>query len=257
MKPATILPFLAAYLCGVASATTISINFTDAGSVDSTMLSTDIAGVAGTHTRVDNWNNVPGGNGTTPGLIYSDGSASGASVQVSGSIGNWRITPLAPTGGDDRMWKGYTDFDGNTGTISITGLSLSGTYDVYVYFDGDNGSNWRVATYTLGSSSFSAEDSENTNWGAGQNTGKVYQHPVAGTGGNQTWPVSPNNNEGNYIVFTGVSGSSFDLLVQGTGGSTGTRRAPVNGIQIVQIPEPSATVLAAVSGLFAFRRRRR
>lgn len=61
-------------------------------------------------------------------------------------------------------------------------------YDVYVYFDGANENQWRTANYGMvgGASRNGVEDSENTNWGTGQNTSEVYQLPY--TNGNKPWP---------------------------------------------------------------------
>lgn len=251
----TSLAVLAFAFSASSQAATISINFTENGSVDSTMLAGDVAGVAGPATRVSNWNNVPGGDNSASNLVYSDGTNSGASVQITGSIGAYHLDHAVTTG-DDRMWKGYADFNENPGMLSFTNLNLTGTFDVYVYFDGNNGTDWRNASFTLGATTFTGEDSEGVSWGVGNNSGKVYQLPVAGGTGNAAWPNSPNNSEGNYVVFSGVSGSSFDLEVVG-GDHAGTfTRASINGIQIVQVPEPS-TLLSGAIGLMLMIRRRR
>lgn len=242
----------------LAGATTISVNFTDNGSVDSTMLSSDVAGVAGADTRVANWNNAAvtgAGPGALGSLVDQAGSATGASLTWVSDLGNWRL-PHAVSTGDDRMWKGYLDTNASS-TLTVTGLSL-GMYDVYVYFDGDNGTSWRVANFAIGAVADGGEDSEGANWGAvGQeNENKVYQLPVAGGSGNGIWPVTPNNDEGNYVKLSGITGSSFTLTITSGATASGTR-APVNGFQIVQqIPEPSAGVLGLL-GVAALMRRRR
>ncbi|GAA5481926.1 hypothetical protein [Haloferula sargassicola] len=256
----TSIPVLATALLCEAHASTISVNFTrPSDAVNTTMGASDVAGVAGTQTRVDHWNNVAGGDGTTSGLAYSDTTASGASITVAGSIGAWGLSQSVSSG-DDRMWNGYSDFDNNQGSITVNNLSLTGSYDVYVYFDGQNGSNWKIGEYSIGSTTFSAEDTENTSWGTGNNTAKVYQLPQSGGTSNATWPVSGGNgNEGNYLVFSGITGSSFTLNVRGTAAGDGTYRAPVNGLQIVgasAVPEASG-LLAAFPALLGLMHRRR
>lgn len=259
---------LAAWVLGAGplAAATVSINFTDNGSADSTMAPGDIAGVTGAATRVANWNNanVAGATGSASGLVFADGSSSGVSLSWTTNLGQWRLGH-AVENGDDRMWKGYLDAAGSAAdgspaaAISIIGVPFVGTYDVYVYFDGENGTAWRMANYAIRGQGISAlgEDSESTSWGAGQNAAKVYQLPAAGTGGNATWPISPNNNEGNYIVLSGVSGSSFILDAWGST-NTGNLRAPINGIQIVGVvPEPASAVLAGLGGLCLLARRRK
>jgi len=245
-------------VCSVASAATISVNFTS-GDSKSALLPDDVAGAPGADTELAGWNNVPGQNGTTTDLLYADGTPSSVSVAVSGAPGHgsWNL-PHDPVDANDRFWKGYIDFS-TGGSVEVSGLSVTGVYDVYVYFDGSNETNiWRVATFTIGSTSLSGEDSENTNWGSGQNTGKVYQLPLPGSeGANQTWPAAATNNEGNYVVFRGVSGDAFTLLASGTGTGDGNLRAPLTGIQIVQVPEPSALVLGSLGVLGLLSRRKR
>ena len=240
-------------------AETISINFVDNASVDA-MLAADIAGASGANTRVANWNNLQAAaTGSLGSLLYSSGSNSGASVSFTSGLGAWRLPGITPGNGDDRMWVGYLDASETGASVTLSGLTFTGTYDVYVYFDGDNGGNWRVGNYTIGAITDGGEDSENTNWGAGQNSVKLYQLPVPGAGGNATFGSGPtNNDEGNYIVLSGVSGSSFTLTAV-AGASGGGLRAPINGIQVVgtAVPEPAsaAVFFSGVAGLFALRRR--
>lgn len=243
------------------SAETISINFFDDAGVDA-MLAADLAGVSGANTRVANWNNVQAAaSGSLGGLLYSNGSNSGASINFTSDLGAWRLPTIVPGDGDDRMWKGYLDAAATGASITLSGLSFVGTYDVYVYFDGENGTNWRVANFTIGAVTDGGEDSENTSWGTGQNAGKTYQLPVPGAGGNLAFGSGPtNNDEGNYVILSGISGSSFTLsAVGGANAGNATFRAPVNGIQIVgtAVPEPAsaAVFLFGVAGLLATRRR--
>lgn len=242
-----------------AIATTISINFTDNGSADSTMSTSDVAGLPGVGTQVSNWNNanVNGNTGSASGLVDNTGSATGASVSWASDLGQWRLGHSVSTG-DDRMWKGYLDVQASA-TVTVTGLPFVGTYDVYVYFDGDNGTAWRVANFAIGAVSDGGEDSEGANWGVAgeENQNKVYNLPVAGGPGNLVWPTSGgNNDEGNYVKLSGISGSSFTLTATG-GASANILRAPINGFQIVGVvPEPS-TALFGLAGVAALLRRRR
>ncbi|BDS07843.1 hypothetical protein NT6N_28830 [Oceaniferula spumae] len=83
---------------------------------------------------------------------------------------------------------------------------------------------------------------------------------MPGPGGNSTFDnVGTNNDEGNYIVLSGISGSSYNLSAQGAGALSGSPlRAPINGIQIIQVvPEPSTTALLALGSLALISRRRK
>lgn len=240
-------------------AETISINFVDNFSIDA-MLAADIAGASGVNTRVANWNNVQAGaTGSLSSLVYNSGSNSGASLSFTTGLGAWRLPGITPGDGDDRMWVGYLDASDTGASVTLSGLTFTGTYDVYVYFDGDNGANWRVGNYSIGAITDGGEDSENTSWGAGQNSVKLYQLAVPGAGGNATFGSGPtNNDEGNYIVLSGVSGSTFTLNAV-AGASGGGLRAPINGIQVVgtAVPEPAsaAVLFSGVAGLLGLRRR--
>jgi hypothetical protein len=145
MKTNKLLLFL--ITASPALSATISINFTDNGSADSTMLTTDVAGLAGASTQVSNWNNahVNGTTGSLGGLVDETGSATGASMAWASDLGQWRLGHSV-SNGHDRMWKGYLDVQ-SSATVTVSGLPFVGTYDVYVYFDGDNGTSWRVANF--------------------------------------------------------------------------------------------------------------
>ncbi len=245
---------VAAFSVASASAT-ISINFNGTGAA---MAVADEAGVLAA--RASNWNNIAGGNSSLGSLNDTVLGATSASVSISGGglgMGGWRLN-LGTTTGDSAMWDGFFETDGTPATISVANLPYATAYDVYVYFDGDNDRQWRSANYTIGATSFNGvEDSENTNWGKGQNASKIYQHAVPGGSGNGIWPVvGPNNNEGNYIVFSGVTGASFDLILQGSAAES-VLRVAVNGMQIVPVPEPSSSALLGLGGLALVLRRRR
>ncbi len=110
--------------------------------------------------------------------------------------------------GDQRMMNGYLDTgNANPTTVTVTGLAPN-TYDVYVYADGDNGGATRTGIYN----GIALTDAANTNFSG------VY--------------TQANNSPGNYVKFT-FTGSTFILTATPGTASDNTRRAPVNGIQII------------------------
>jgi hypothetical protein len=194
------------------TARAIGINFV--GSSPTAMGSTETAGVVAKR----NWNNATGATRTSPlALVDESGAASGATVTWSASS-TWR-TPATDQPGNQRMMRGYLNTtDTSVTTATVTGLALR-SWDVYVYMDGDNGSLTRTGAYKISGSGITtttvnATDSANTNFTA-------------------TF-TRATNSAGNYVKFT-VTAAGFTITAT-PGTSTGTRRAPVNAIQIVPVP---------------------
>jgi hypothetical protein len=250
---------------------TISLNFTGTDSAYA-LGSSDLAGLVGNETNntlgstmVANWNNLNGTNSTVGSLTSSSGVVvDGVTVSWSAdnvyALGNTSLG--TNTSANTTMMRGFLDnASAGTTTITVSGLeALSGTYSVIVYLDGGNGSEWRRGIYAIGGTSVEAEDSEDVdfNSGSGNNANGLFQIPVANGTGNQAWPFSPNNSEGNVIIFTGQTDPSFTLTATPQSSSDSALRAPINAIQIVGvIPEPvSASLLSLIAAAAWFIRRR-
>lgn len=191
----------------------ISIDFVGSGT---TMAATESAGVVpATH-----WNSAASGVGTLPALLAADGTKTAASASWSApSDLNIYQLGLVDEPGDARMMNGYLDpYAGQIATVTVRGLPSpfdTGGYDVYVYANGAVSvisGDMRTYDYAIGSL-----DMKETQ-GPGQNFGGTY---VMGSGG-----------AGNYLLFHGLSGSSFTLTAT-PGAATKLPRCPVNGLQIV------------------------
>lgn len=281
----------AAWTPGSLHADVISVNFIGTAGANGTLGSSDLAGITSARAAaqgftlsenafVDNWSNADGAAGNLSSLTTSSGLASSVSIswnaQTVWTLPDTTIGPNNAGGANPAMMRGYLDFLGDgigaTTTVAVAGIQLAPatTYDVIVYFDGDNGNDWRVANYRLFDSNgydqtLFGEDSEGVNFngavdasGGNENFGGYFQHPLSTGTGNQVWPVvGNNNNEGNYVLFQGLTGSSFNIEAWG---SSNLLRAPVNGIQIIgasTVPEPSslALVLLGLVGLLRLRPR--
>jgi hypothetical protein len=227
----------------------VSINFTDPGTFGgpnpgANLASTELAGV----TPLANWNNVSGVNGSTSNLMTSAGTSfANLSVTIANSPNTWSSPAnQLPATSDGKMIQGYIDTSATSITsVTVSGLlsaGFTGTYNVVAYGVGDNNGG-RSGDYTIGTQSFRMVDDQQFNG--------TYRQSMApgGSGPGQS---------GNYVLFTAISGDSFLLTAQATQ-DLGGFRAPINGIQIIAIPEPAHILLggaAVIAVLTSWRRRR-
>jgi hypothetical protein len=195
-------------------ANAINIGFVGLGKA---MGSTEVAGVV----PKSNWNGATGASSTAPlALVDETGSATTATATWS-SDNVWGL-PIVDQPGNMRMMKGYLDTGfQNTTTVNVAGLpSNANGYTVYVYADGANGSASRTGTYQIS--------------GTGITTTSISLTDAANTNFSGTFTPA-NNSNGNYVVFTIPNVIGFTLSAIPSTASDGTKRAPLNGIQIVPL----------------------
>jgi len=199
-------------------ATAIGINF---ASGNTNMAASEVAGVV----AQNNWNNANGASSSSPlSLVNQTGSPSGATVSWTAD-NTWLSGAVFDQAGNARMMRGYLDTGNSHPTVVTVSNLNSGTYNIYVYTDGDNGTSTRTGTYQLSGPGITPTligmtDAPNTNF--------------AGTF------VQASNSNGNYVLFSSVPvGSGF--TVTATPGQTSDiyPRAVVNGIQIVPVSQAS------------------
>jgi hypothetical protein len=243
---------LLAFGSAASAQTGISVNFgTDQDA--STLASTSAAGVV----PLTNFNNESGGTGTGPALVDSTGAATTATLTYLANNGTFHTGQSPSAGPNQTLLTGYIDTEsaaenpGNpTTTVTLTNIPYA-TYSVYVY-TATNCSAYpdtRTDTYTI--------------------TG-------AATGNQTQTNVQPRGDEfangfvqgQNYLLFSGLSGSSFLLSTSAVSaadnpGDAGFLRSGIDGIQIVPTaaPEPSQTAALGLGilglGALALRARRR
>jgi hypothetical protein len=192
-----------------------------------------------------NWNNVagPGANNGSSATIVSDSNVTtGASLA-------WTSPNLWASGvgsnQDGILMQGYLDNSpGQDSIATLTGLpgNIAGPgstpYSVIVYLAGDTAGDNRGGTYTV-------NGVVQTALGIGPSQNGVYVPATA---------VTP----GNYLLFTGITGSTLTIDVHPTTG--GTPRAPFDGFQVLDsasVPEPASLGLLGIGSVTLLARRRR
>jgi hypothetical protein len=194
----------------------VSIDFV--GTVTSVLAPAAVAGVV----PKAHWNSARGAVRLAP-LPLVDETGAGTSAAVTWISNNTWMLPIVESSDNATMMRGYLDTASATATtVTVSGL-VPATYDVYVYADGDNRSFLRSATYWIGGGGLTA-------------TTRTLTDP-AGTDYAGTFARAVGGGAGNYLHFT-ISGGAFTLVATPLDGSTSTRRAPINAIQIV--PRPAA-----------------
>ncbi|HEX4811099.1 MAG TPA: cellulase family glycosylhydrolase [Bryobacteraceae bacterium] len=200
-----------------AASSSIAINFGDYNVTP--MASSEMAGVI----AQQYWNGAYGNSGVFSGVLDSHGGATAAEVNWAAS--NMYYTNILDQPGNFRMMKGYLD-NSNTSFTAVQVTGIPGTYDVYVYFDGGNGSITRSASYRLLASG-------KGHGCAASNAVIVSGTDAANTDFSGTFTFATAGSAGNYVVFPDCTGENFTILaIHGTS-TDGTYRGPVNGIQIV------------------------
>ena len=205
------------------TARAIGIDFVGAGTA---MNATETAGVV----PQANWNSATGSSQST-GLSLVDDTVAPTSATVVWSANSASATSISDQAGNRRMMRGHLNTTSSTvSTVTVSGLA-DATYDVYVYVDGDNGSSSRTASYRIS--------------GAGISTATINLTDAANTNFSGSF-IQASGSNGNYVKFR-ISASGF--TVTGTpSGSFGTRRAPINGVQIVPALPDLAVAISPGAG---------
>lgn len=182
----------------------------------------------------------------SPRPLPGAGTATTAAITVTGVNGTWQYNP-GGTPGNDALYTGYLDefnppgADSAKVTVSQIPYAL---YDVYIYSDSDNATENRQGVYTIGGTTYYMGDTAKF---SGAFVRSADTDPADGV------------DAGNYLLFQNVSGPSFtlDAGVHVPGPARDDRGAMINGIQIVEVPEPAALsglLLAAAPSLLRRRR---
>ncbi len=176
---------------------------------------------AGVH-QVGYWNNVAANTnaGTVNNLLGSTGVATTASVNWD-SNGTFSVGGInAALSGNHAMMKGHLDARASgfppplDTTVTFSNIPANfGSYDVYVYFDGNLADGSVNSNYTIGSQTFYIQDTATFSGAFVQGTGTTPGTRTAGA---------------NYVRFENLTGPGFSMIADSE-----SFRAEVAGIQVV------------------------
>lgn len=243
--------FVGISICNQANAQNYGIKFL--GSTTDPV--TGSAGVV----SISGWNNIANGTYNSGTVLSSDGLSS-ATLTLAGTAAHntWRSTGGVMTGGNDSLMNGYMDVTkGSSSTITLSGLASGGLFNVYLYTFGDqtrpsnsgdllpnysvNGTTYYMPTLGVGTSTYNATTTS---------VGGPFSSFVQGT----TYSINTTNSTinasdfGNYLEIMNVSATGGVITIGG-GLDTTTWRSPLNGFEIVAVPEPTVTALSLMGGL--------
>ena len=192
----------------------IGVNF-GSGRANADLASGSSAGVVG---QV-NWNNAAGNAGSLSGLSDDSGANSGAAVTWSADE-QWSLGGT-PADSNGTLLNGFIseNNDGTDSSINFTGIPYA-SYDLYVYMSHDRNTEDVDLTGPFGTFRLHEDDTNISN-------PVIFQQQVASANPDTT-------QQGNYALFSGLSGASLSLILSPTGDLGSLERNAISGIQIVE-----------------------
>jgi len=247
MKKLIIVFMFAALWAGAANAAVVSLNFENWGGAPTGASPT--AGVVDVSYWNDTW--IDAGK-VSPMLDLRDSTGAATTVDVAwASGGEWGVNLWNDTGADDdgrlnvSVMKGFIDSNQNQAitqssfTVSEIAYDL---YDLYVYVMSDTQD--RTGTVTDGTTTYHfLTDPESLHFSGDPLSADYvdFKQITALDAGSAV--------NGNYAVFSGLSGATQTITTDVLGGGG------IAAFQIVEIPEPATLVLLSLGGLLLRRKK--
>ncbi len=209
-----------------ASATLIDVNYE--GGATNTMTGAAILGSSG-----DTWNNILNLPANPTALNQVNGSSSGISVSINGTVSGAYSHSTPDNPNPDALMVGYIYSSVSTGlSITLSGLAPNSGFQLVVYGAGNDSGQGDIFNYSGATGSWAN--------GISTTTGTSRDITVAGADGI------------NYVVFNGsTSADSFTITATANTSALSTNSYTViNGFQLeTAVPEPAALALYGSGGL--------
>jgi len=229
-------------VAGGAQAAVVSINLLDTDQAAFALGSSEIAGVV----TVDDWNNVNPGSSVSN-LVNDLGVATTIDIASSATYNNDIDGPGGSA--DNKMLSSADTINySSTGTYTLSEIAYA-TYDIYVYIgDQVSGAGKVTNNVTVGISG------SGTTFGLNTTEDNVAPFALA-----DSLTGDASLDTGNYVLWTGLTGSSQVISLTVPAVHQGGGRVGVAGILIVEnvIPEPASLALMGLGGLLMLGRSRR
>jgi hypothetical protein len=233
---------------GTLNAGIISVDFDNTAAAPGLMETTDLAGAPGV--RTGNWNAwfksdvTLGDAGQT---IVDNTGATIAGFTASGNF-TWASRDN-DTVNDTAMFSDIVDVQTSTRLVNVSNVPYA-LYDVYVYMHDDDFD--RAGQFTLGSETYYMRG-----FGPGEHAGD----PLADGSGyvlstDTTYGLGTDIDQANYVKFSNVSGTSFQMAWTAVNAGDSIMRAKVAGFQIVEVPEPATLVILGLGVLGVLRKKK-
>ena len=211
-----------------ASADVISVSFYDADPALG-VIGDNEAGVV----RVGNWTDWNTALSALSDFKDNLGNPTTADGSIVGGTDTYAVANLMVDPGDNALLAGHWYIPGATSTLALTDIPYA-EYDLYVYYNANQ----------AGTIDFTIQGTSLSLTGLDTAAGLEDSAFVIADAGNSI--------PGNYVLFEGLT--DLDVTLDATAVTNGY--AYINGVQIVEIPEPMTMSLLALGGLALLRRRR-
>ena len=205
--------------------TTIGVDF---GTTGNLLTTTDSAGIF----PQQNFNQAPGASGSVLNLLDSAGATTTTDISYSNFTGTFDFAGTSTPDHDLVNSGAYVRNSALTPVMTVTNIPYT-LYDVVIY--STQGGTTRDSLFNIGAQNIFLRDTQ------------AYP-PFDQAAG--TFSGDPAG-DGNYVLFEGISGSSFTLNIQGLSGGGSLFQTAFGGFQILDqtppAPEPSTALLCSLA----------